>query len=187
MWEPCMAWIGKKRRVKKNYCCWSVLMFWQRTQPTHVYTHKHIQRRAHDVCISTQNSWIKIDAQDENIFSSFRNIVHFTSTEHFIESTRRKFSNISCTGLLSENFFAARSHFALDNNMNSLVTGHLWTVWIVRECVQISRYFFFLFSFCALKFPSQVNFAKEEILSKLDFFLALWMVYVLLLKYALLS
>lgn len=25
------------------------------------------------------NSWIKIDAQDENIFSSFRNIVHFTS------------------------------------------------------------------------------------------------------------
>lgn len=32
------------------------------------------------------NSWIKIDAQDENIFSSLWNIVHFTSREHFVAS-----------------------------------------------------------------------------------------------------
>lgn len=63
---------------------------------THIYTFIHRL-----LCVSFRNSWIKIDAQDENIFSSLRNIVHFTSIqENSIQSMRRKLSlvgeNISC-------------------------------------------------------------------------------------------
>lgn len=62
----------------------------------HTYTHLW---NTHALCVSFRNSWIKIDAQDENIFSSFRNIVHFTSINisfNRCEENSHSLGNISC-------------------------------------------------------------------------------------------